>query len=468
MDKERRIEKLLRAFAKKRKADAGAPLEMHPATRRLLQGEVARRTKAKLPTEQSWWRFWFGTPRRAFAVCAVMSLIISGTVFLTTMKPSKPAMNLAKMTDRIGRPQDVGVVKQPAPPAAASPAPEMPAPASPPAPVSVALADRKDADTGLAHGGGGGAGGISGMEPATTPPASASAPLAMYDDTAAKDTTTTYALNGPAPEGATLQKGDSIGGSYKDTVLLTNSFQATVAGEGALTAAPALDAEKQLAETKVPQSTTATLNFASAGSRFENRDALKADKELPLQQFYRLRAATDKADVAKEKSRALGAVKKSSAGDVLDSFSVAQEGNQITMVDSDGSQYTGFVQPMALSGAMANSPAPASTTPAPSRRAGGLTSAGAFNMVTFDSSGTQNYTFRVTGTNVSLKQLVVFSGKFVALTNGVVTRGESVTNSIASDQFGPAAALQNLRIEGRAVVGGKKTAVEIEAAPVEP
>ena len=41
MNDERPIEKLLRRFAKKRRADAGAPVELHPATRRLLQGEVA-------------------------------------------------------------------------------------------------------------------------------------------------------------------------------------------------------------------------------------------------------------------------------------------------------------------------------------------------------------------------------------------------------------------------------------------
>lgn len=39
---ERPIEKLLRAAAKQRRDECGAPLALHPATRRLLQGEVAR------------------------------------------------------------------------------------------------------------------------------------------------------------------------------------------------------------------------------------------------------------------------------------------------------------------------------------------------------------------------------------------------------------------------------------------
>ena len=40
---ERPIEKLLRAAAQKRRDEAGAPFELHPADRRLLQGEVARK-----------------------------------------------------------------------------------------------------------------------------------------------------------------------------------------------------------------------------------------------------------------------------------------------------------------------------------------------------------------------------------------------------------------------------------------
>ena len=43
MESERKIEKMLRAYAKKRRGQAGDPLKLHPAMRRKLQGEVARR-----------------------------------------------------------------------------------------------------------------------------------------------------------------------------------------------------------------------------------------------------------------------------------------------------------------------------------------------------------------------------------------------------------------------------------------
>ena len=42
MEPERPIERLLRDYANQRREKAGAPAELHPATRRLLQGEVAR------------------------------------------------------------------------------------------------------------------------------------------------------------------------------------------------------------------------------------------------------------------------------------------------------------------------------------------------------------------------------------------------------------------------------------------
>lgn len=47
MEEERKIEKWLRAFAKKRRGQAGESFKIHPATRRLLQGEVARNVPAQ-------------------------------------------------------------------------------------------------------------------------------------------------------------------------------------------------------------------------------------------------------------------------------------------------------------------------------------------------------------------------------------------------------------------------------------
>src|SRR6516164_9456743 len=59
---ERPIEKLLAAAAKKRRDELEKPLELHPADRRLLQGEVARKYAAANRAERDssqgrtvWW-----------------------------------------------------------------------------------------------------------------------------------------------------------------------------------------------------------------------------------------------------------------------------------------------------------------------------------------------------------------------------------------------------------------------------
>src|SRR5688572_24609064 len=57
---EKKIEELLKSYSRKRRDDAGAPLEMHPATRRMLQGEAAREHGqpggASSASPRPWWK----------------------------------------------------------------------------------------------------------------------------------------------------------------------------------------------------------------------------------------------------------------------------------------------------------------------------------------------------------------------------------------------------------------------------
>src|ERR1019366_8986441 len=94
---ERPIKKLLHAAAKKRRDEAGAPLELHPATRRLLQGEAARKfLRAQGATRsflQSLGQLW---PRFAWGVG--MLAVLGATVWLLVPMPGKnePHALLAK------------------------------------------------------------------------------------------------------------------------------------------------------------------------------------------------------------------------------------------------------------------------------------------------------------------------------------------------------------------------------------
>jgi len=82
------IEPLLTAYAKKRREDAGAPLELHPATRKLLQDEVARthRETEEAPRPESPFAFW---RRLAFGVGAVTALIAVVVITLTPANKAK-------------------------------------------------------------------------------------------------------------------------------------------------------------------------------------------------------------------------------------------------------------------------------------------------------------------------------------------------------------------------------------------
>ena len=81
MEPERHIEKLLRGYAKKRREESGAPLELHPATRRLLQGEVARRASRKR-ADSFFPALIAGLRRRAVLVSCFAVLVLIGTSLL--------------------------------------------------------------------------------------------------------------------------------------------------------------------------------------------------------------------------------------------------------------------------------------------------------------------------------------------------------------------------------------------------
>ena len=88
MEPERPIEKLLRVFAKKRRDQAGHPLEMHPATRRLLQSEVARRaSKEPEPSVFAQLLGWV-RQRPAFGLSLVIVGVIGAFVIRGTLTGS--------------------------------------------------------------------------------------------------------------------------------------------------------------------------------------------------------------------------------------------------------------------------------------------------------------------------------------------------------------------------------------------
>src|SRR6185503_15954286 len=101
MEPERKIEKLLRAFAKKSRADAGDSLKLHPATRRMLQGEVARRSPSpeagKDEDSISLWQFF--RQQWAFLLTFALAIFFGAALFLPALSKAKfKAKNVVAMS----------------------------------------------------------------------------------------------------------------------------------------------------------------------------------------------------------------------------------------------------------------------------------------------------------------------------------------------------------------------------------
>lgn len=100
MPEERDIEKQLRAAAAQRRKDAGGKFELHPATRRLLQGEAAHAHGQKNAAPRR--AFW---PRFAWAVSMLTALAVG----IWSLSPAK----------KIPHPQPASTQPEPAPAAVA-------------------------------------------------------------------------------------------------------------------------------------------------------------------------------------------------------------------------------------------------------------------------------------------------------------------------------------------------------------
>jgi hypothetical protein len=178
-----------------------------------------------------------------------------------------------------------------------------------------------------------------------------------------------------------------------------------------------------------------------AGSyRFASTDTAAAAPVM-LQRFYRTDAPATR---QRAQATSLGSV-----APVLTSFQLEQRGNEIRVVDADGSVYTGVLQTAQdelKKDAVATKNAPSQ----PARL--------------------QNYFFRVAGTNRNSKQNLVFSGNLIPLTNAPVTSVNrkpvgGTAGTLRGAMESPAqSVLSNMRISGKAVIGNQKE-IEVDAVP---
>lgn len=495
MEPERHIEKLLRAYARKRREAAGTPLELHPATRRMLQGEVARQYGQPTGEREAWWKtlpaLW---PRLAFAAATLAVLAVGLFLILPGAGNGPKPMTLAEADSAKSRPDGQRVAPMTAPVRAA----RAPAPAAPP-PASVASAPaRKKAQP------------VDRLVPAPTETARALQPDAKapaLESESARNLATARAdgkskgVGAPAPAAepfglvrtqpapASETPSEPTGPSLAATAGRTKAFEqkedvSTVEAPPNAYAAPrsygaaatskpgssGLGAEAAAASGRVqvavaPEATVALMADDKDGNAlsFTTQPAAGGTlRDMPRQSFARVDAISKKSARAALESHA-----------VLRSFEVEQRGQAFRIVDGDGSVYTGTVQ--AGEALVADAVAKTESTRVLGARGGGAERARQQAAATpsAGNQAAQNLAFRVSGSNATLRQNVVFVGNVLrepltnqlALTNAVGgVAGVFQSPVQAQNQLSP---LSNSRITGRARLADGQE-LEINAVPVAP
>ena len=469
-EQERPIEKLLREAARQRRDQAREPFALHPATRRLLQGEVSRQyggsqAQRRSPADRltRWW------PRLAWAGA---TLAVLGTVVwlvLPSFERSEPSMSLAK--NKSMAETAAGWKETPAPPeshmklgatrmhedelqkSAAPVAPPLPHAAAPAAPTAAAI-EKTPAPTPA-------------EAPARTRRQSASEPAAVAQggaasERAAERTTSARELDYPQPAPSAASASGAIGAATPAPVQPAPAPPAT---------APQSELRQmdKLAANRSDQLLSDSGKYRLDRSASAHAATLPEAAAAPITFQEGLMNSQRFTQSANQTQFAL-ADRAKPVFTVLNTFRLEQSGSKLRIIDADGSVYSGSIHATDIQrqqhAAAAQAPAPAQKDQFQSRL--GVNGNAQRNAA-------QSYAFRVTGTNGSLHRKVVFSGELLPALNQTAAT-VSYTNAVAVQNFGAvqnnsnqslSGPFSNSRISGKLVIG-KAKAVELNADPVNP
>jgi hypothetical protein len=457
-------EELLKRYAKERQEQA-SNLPLHPATRRLLQGEVARQFGKKNALENHGWSAWFGVMRGRLAIgTALGAVVVTGVcVWWNNQRPQRVEMAKAERTGNelvppsrsssgganLKTEAQIALLNVNAP--ARAPLEDeargraLVAPFSPAAPAERAISpDFKAARTGGA---------------AVTPLIDS---LAVNGPAIA--TTSTFSLENSFGRGA------DKGGDMTNRTDLALAYNLPGAGLGSVPASSPVatfglgDNERKnlsqlpdtakLAEEPLPLARTEgeTLNrsrrasleaqapatqppTATAQPRRTLGESVAADKRqqpsapsqlagdlaaqasatrpepsTPTTRFFRESAPIVGADGGKQKAlRELDRLDTEPA--VLNRFVIEQQGNSVRVVEADGSVYDGNVEEPVIT----EFDADLAETVAEQKDQ--LARQKPVALKSAIAPQTDGYSFRASGSNVTLRQMVVVNGRFAAGTN---------------------------------------------------
>ncbi len=426
MEHKRPIEKLLRRFAKRRREDAGEPLELHPATRRMLQGEVARQFKQSTGAAKSLPGGWLGRiwPKLVWAV-PMVAITLFGVWMIHQSQRAETEQLAAtyKLPGTVPGEEETLLVKR------ADEADEMEA------------ASRMMADTSPAS------------RPTSPQPSPASKvrseELRPVDSAPARQAARAPSLpTAPprtvAPESA---KGEVSSQQLKPAPLKYADSMSSEAESGSLGAAGRDDRDTGagLARRTV---NTATFEPAAQARALTTVTSMNSGR------------GSDGVSTAKTMSPSYGATSLGkSVPPVLLNFRWEQQGQRLRVVDEDGSAYTGTVSFVALKEKEAADKNVAAV--------GVPTGVGGKSN---DASPENAWYFQVSGTNRTINEPVVFTGNLAGAENTQLNwqfsnawakgqMNERYFQLIATNQLPPGS---SATIEGRARVGSAQE-VEVRA-----
>jgi len=356
---EREIEKLLRQCAQERAAEAETPLELHPATRRFLQAEVARKYGSagrEARSSRIFSRLW---PRLAWLSSLAALGVLAILYFGRTSSPQR-TLQLAKKESLPPSPQ----LKEPVPAA-----PETSTSAE--RPLVLALDYRQQSNS---------------FEKSKV-----ESSLPTFE--VARDTSPLSANNGVIPTEKTARAR-----RYRE-----------VSPESALSESAVSNGAPEATSLFVQaQSNTSTdLNLADQYEAEAITLAAPTQKRSQSEgQAFSQRTSAASATPANPSAL---------AKPVLQSFQVEQIGNELRVRDADGSIYAGRLQAGEL-----DRPARAAYTQQPAMRRAQSASGNNTNLLRMgivQGQAQRQFSFQVLGTNQTLNQRVLFSGTIFFSTN---------------------------------------------------
>ncbi|HLX70286.1 MAG TPA: hypothetical protein VKV04_11730 [Verrucomicrobiae bacterium] len=482
MEPERHIEKLLQAVVKKRREQAGEPLELHPAARQELLREAAQRAAKKSGGGFFAQIFSAFGPRLALALSVVA--IVAAGVWL--MGPLFRGKSQVSTIGALSLRDDYAVSKSKSVPATAPPGTAAPTVAMT-EPASDVNVDTTTTAAGARRSSVQAAAKDEAKKPPVPTPAFKSAPS---NETGAHRKTT-LGVNSAKPIGAD-QPGVALDDLSKSTVTVAaaplspppsppavthektragESFAASnVADKKSSSTAPifatngiapsmtvaAADRESQK-QLKQGILQPGSMNSGQAAN-FDSANNIQAAGNLTSnsQRFNRV------ITVPTVRQRGFGGGSPATA--VLASFRMEQNGQEIRVIDADGSVYTGSWQAAPVQ----NAPAPAPTHDGGLHLWGSIPAAKSAPAAAMPDNNFQamlNYSFTVSGTNRNLKQNITFSGNFIPLTNALnAANTGAISGLVEGRAAAPAPELLNSRIAGKVVVGENRE-IEVNANP---